>query len=239
MILTNARAARHKQAAMCAGGLAARILAVTACSADGSQPLVTLQPPWSSINCLLVPGAALGVRNWQSPVSFAANFYVNQGSHPATIESVRLIDAHGLVLHRALVYEMLHARHPLYTAIAWSQAGRGALPSSWASRQPIPGAVIPTGHDAGVFTALTPRDNLYAVALDVTATSPAGGYAFGVAITYNSGGSTYTLTVYSGMAIGNWRVYFPDSCNAPFNLMKRIFEKHAHGNQVIQTGPSP
>jgi hypothetical protein len=224
----------------CAGGLASLALAATACgSGDGRGGLISLQSSWSSVHCLLVPSPELGVRSWQSPVSFAANFYVNQGSHPATIESVRLIDAHGLVLHRALVYEMLHARHPLYTAIAWSLADRGALPSSWARRQPIPGAVVPTGHNAGVLKGLTRDDNLYVIALDITATSPAGGYAFGVAVTYNSGGSTYTLTVYSGIAIGNWHVYLPDSCNVLFNLMKRVFEKHAHGNQVIQTGPNP
>jgi hypothetical protein len=116
---------------------------------------------------------------------------------------------------------MLHARNRPMEAGVWDDASRGALPSSWSRRQPIPGAVKPTGHTAGVLTGLSPRDNLYAIALDITATGPGGGYAAEQLVTYESGGSTYELAVHSGIAIGSVLIPIQDSCSSSFNILKK------------------
>jgi hypothetical protein len=195
---------------------------ISGCGAAAVPPLITPNLP-KTIVCAEMPFAKLGILSWHTPIAFTTDWYVNQGRQPVTLKSVSLIDPHGLVLHQALVYEMLHARHPLSLAIAWSQADRGALPSAWNRRQLIPGAVIPTGHAAGVLTRLSNKDNLYVVVEDITATTPGGGWALGEKLAYLAGGSTYTIEVHTGIGIGSERVPFQNSCNDAYNTMQSKF----------------
>jgi hypothetical protein len=189
-----------------------------------AAPLALLQIP-GDITCLVLPAPAIGVRTWHTPVGFTTDWYVNQGRQPVTIQSVALIDPHGLVLHRGLVYEMVQAAHVLYQAIAWADLGRGALPSAWRARQAIPGAVLPPGHAENALTDLSSRDNLYVVAEEVTATSANGGWAAGEKITYISGGSSYSITAFTGIAIGSTRVPLSDRCDAQLAVIKADFRR--------------
>jgi hypothetical protein len=157
------------------------------------------------------------------PVAFTTDWYVNQGSQPVTIRSVSLIAPHGLVLHRALVYEMFGGRHVLYQAIAWDQLGRGALPSAWARRQPIPAAVIPPEHIKSAATVFDNKDNVYVVAEQITAASPAGGWALGQKLTYTAGGNTFSVEARTGIGIGSFLVPFPHGCESEMRIMKKAF----------------
>ena len=126
---------------------------------------------------------------------------VNTSAAPLEIESVSLIDPHGLVLHGAVVYEMRHSEHPLINAAGWQLMGQGADPGAWAHRQPVPGAVIPPGTSANGTPGANARD-LYVVVPDISAATPAGGWAIGLQVTYRQGGTRYTFRSYEGYAIG-------------------------------------
>jgi hypothetical protein len=208
---------------------------LAACSSSGSArpsvrgaapvpPLALVQIP-GDITCLGLPAPSVGVADWESPVAFSTDWYVNQGKQPATIKSVVLIDPHGLVLHGSLVYEMVQAEHVLYQAIAWADLDRGALPSAWRARQGIPGAVIPTGHAKNALTDLSSADNLYVVAENITATSVDGGWAAGEKISYTAGGHSYSITAFTGIAIGSGRTKIAASCNAQLAAIKSTFSR--------------
>jgi hypothetical protein len=139
---------------------------------------------------------------WNSPIGFTTDWYANQGTRPATITSLKLLGAHDLVLHGAVLYEMEHSLHTLTMADPWPKVGTGSDPRLWARRQPIPGAVIPPGHAKYALIRFSKQDNLYVIAEDVTATSRQGGWALGQIVTYISGGTTYTVESHSGVAIG-------------------------------------
>src|SRR5277367_4970958 len=77
---------------------------VSACGSSALPPvaspapkLLALMAPGNSV-CVSFRGPANGVTGWQAPVAFAMDLYVNQGSTPATIRSLSLVDPHGLVL---------------------------------------------------------------------------------------------------------------------------------------------
>ena len=143
-------------------------------------------------------GASVGVTAWNSPIGYSITWYYNASAAPLEIESVALIDPHGLVLHGAIAYEMRQSEHPLINTAGWQLMGHGADPDAWAHRQRIPGAVIPpeTGTPAS-----NARD-LYVVVPDISAATPAGGWAIGLQVTYRQGGTQYTFLSYEGYAIG-------------------------------------
>jgi hypothetical protein len=219
----------------CGRGIAVLLAAMllTSCSAAPGSPVATLDNR-GDITCLMLPAPKLDIPNWDTPVAFSTDIYVNLGQHPAVLKSVSLLSPHGLVLHHAFVYEMVGARHVLYQAIAWSQAGRGALPSAWVRRQPIPGAVIPTGHTQGVFTGLSAKDNLYVVVEEITDTSPRGGWALGEKLTYRYDGQTYTVESQTGIGIGSAYDSLQDRCNPQIQIMRKAF--NIKGAGVVNTG---
>jgi hypothetical protein len=193
-----------------------------------APPLALVQIP-GDITCLVLPAPAIGVTSWRTPVAFTTDWYVNQGRRPVTVQSVALVEPHGLVLHGGLVYEMVQAEHVLYQAIAWPDLGRGALASAWRARQAIPGAVIPPGHAQGALTHLSGKDNLYVVAEEVTATGAGGGWASGERIAYTADGRSYSMTAYTGIAIGSTRVPLGDRCDSQLAAIKSDFTRQGIG----------
>jgi hypothetical protein len=183
--------------------LAATALLTVACSSAG-QPLVMGTVQKGVLACAEAPNRypSAAIPAWNSPANYAFNWYYNSSAAPITIESVSLIDAHNLILHGAIVFKMPHSENPITVDGGWSlisyYARRGNL---WARIQSIPGAVIPP--QTSTISAPGPgaRDE-YQVALDVSAETPAGGYAIGDQITYRQGGTQYTMRSYSGYAIG-------------------------------------
>jgi hypothetical protein len=100
-------------------------------------------------------------------------------------------------LHKAIVYEAEREQHQLIQEDGWPAISTNSDPGAWARRQAVPGAVIgldapspgPTGHNA------------YEVVLDISAGTPAGGYAIGQQVTYRQGSAQYTVRSYTGHAI--------------------------------------
>jgi hypothetical protein len=142
-----------------------------------------------------------GIPAWNSPVAYALNWYYNSSASPIKLESVSLIDAHNLILHGAIVYEMPHSENPLSQASGWVEISQSANPGLWARRQSIPGAVIPPQTSTISAPGPDARDE-YQVALDISAKTPAGGYAIGDQITYRQGNAQYTIRSYTGYAVG-------------------------------------
>jgi hypothetical protein len=182
--------------------LAASALLLAACSSgsggSAGQPLVDPVIQEGEQVCASAPNvAADDTPAWNSPVGFALNWYYNASASPVEVESVTLIDPHNLILHQAVVYEAKREQHQLIQVDGWPLISKNSDPSAWAQRQGIPGAVIspdppnpgPTGHDA------------YEVVLDISAKTPAGGYATGQQVTYRQGSAQYTIRSYAGYAI--------------------------------------
>jgi hypothetical protein len=115
--------------------------------------------------------------------------------------SVSLIDSHNLVLHGAIVYEMRHSENPLIDVAGWELMGHSGVPSLWARRQNVPDAVIPPETSAIAVPGPDARDE-YQVVLDISAKTPAGGWAIGQQVTYRQGNTQYTVRAYTGYAIG-------------------------------------
>lgn len=191
--------------------LAATALLLAACSAGGragqatggnGQPLASGVVQKGAQYCIAVPSLPVNdVPEWNSPIGWAVDWYRNVSAAPAEIESVSLIDSHGFVLRGAVVYDMRHSEHPLITVDGWPLISTGADPQAWADRESIPGAVIPPGASP----IETPGPNApdeYTVVLDISAKTPAGGWAIGQQVTYRQGNSHYTIRSYTGYIVG-------------------------------------
>jgi hypothetical protein len=204
------RGVAHKSKALvirrsAALALAATALLTAACSAGSGAvaPLSMGTAQKGAKACAEAPDRypSAGIPTWGSPIGYALNWYYNSSASPIELESVSLIDAHNLVLHGAIVYEMPHSESPLSEASGWAVLSQSANPALWARRQSIPGAVIP--RQTSTISAPGPdAQNEYQVALDISATTPAGGYAIGDQITYRQGNAQYTIRSYTGYAIG-------------------------------------
>ena len=185
--------------------LVATALLTAACAAGGSagQPLGMGTVQKGAKACAEAPDQypSAGIPAWNSPVGYALNWYYNSSASPIVIESVSLIDAHNLILHGAIVYEMPHSESPLSEADGWVTLPQSANPGLWARRQSIPGAVIPPQTSTISAPGPDARDE-YQVALDISAKTPEGGYAIGDQITYRQGNTQYTIRSYTGYAIG-------------------------------------
>jgi hypothetical protein len=96
--------------------------------------------------------------------------------------------------------------------------GHNANPSAWAHRQSVPGAVI----GPQISTIGTPgpdaRDT-YAVVIDISAKTPAGGYAIGQQVTYRQGNAQYTIRSYTGYVITPPGPDFWPKCQARENAI--------------------
>jgi hypothetical protein len=178
---------------------AASALLTAACSAGGGAgPLVSGSNKGEKA-CAPAPSkiASEAVPAWNSPVGFTGAWYYNPTASPVTVESVSLIGAHNLVLHKTIVYQTRREQNQLAPVNGWPAVSLGSDPASWARRQPVPGAVIaPDPPNAG-----DTSHNAYQVVVDVTAKTPAGGYAIGQEVTYRQGNAEYTIRSYSGYAI--------------------------------------
>jgi hypothetical protein len=178
---------------------AASALLTAACSAGGGAgPLVTGSNKASKA-CTPAPNksAADAIPSWNSPVGFTDALYYNSSASPVTVESVSLIGAHNLILHKAIVYQTRRGQDQLTPVNGWPAISLGSDRVSWARRQPVPGAVIdPDPPNAG-----DASHNDYQIAVEVTAKTPAGGYAIGQEVTYRQGNAEYTIRNYSGYAI--------------------------------------
>ena len=185
--------------------LAATALLLVGCSAGGSadEPLVVGVVQKGVQACAEAPNLAPSVKvaAWNSPIGWAFDWYYNQSTLPVEIESVSLIDSHNLMLHKAIVYEMRYSEHPLVQVDGWSLIDTNADPSAWAQRQRVPGAVIPPQSSAVGIPGPRARD-VYEVVLNISAKSPAGGYAIGQQVTYRQGSAQYMIRSYTGYAIG-------------------------------------
>lgn len=186
--------------------LAAAALLPTGCSSvsgSAGQPLGLDTQQEGVRSCEAAPTEipSAGIPKWNSPIGWALNSYYNSSTSPIELESVSLIDSHGLVLHGVTVYEMRHSENPLILSDGWGHMSQGASPSMWAGRQSVPGAVIPPETS----TIGTPGPNardVYQIVIDVSASTPAGGYAIGQQVTYRQGNTQYTIRSYTGYAIG-------------------------------------
>jgi hypothetical protein len=179
--------------------LAVSTLLLAACSGGGSadQPLVAATSKGAKA-CAPAPNLPVDdIPAWNSPVGFALDWYYNASPSPVEIESVSLIDSHNLVLHQAVVYEAKREQHQLVLADGWPLISTNSDPGAWARRQGVPGALVgPDPPDAGPTT-----HDAYEVVLDISAKTPAGGYAIGQQVTYRQGNARYTIRSYSGYAI--------------------------------------
>ena len=174
--------------------LAALVLA--GCSA-GEPPLSQGNEQGGVKVCAPAPFGSTATPAWNSPVGFAVDWYYNTSATPVMVESVSLIDPHNLTLRQSLVYEAAGENHWLASADGWPHIGDGSDPVAWAHRQPVPGALI--NPDAPHATSVT--HDAYQVVLNLSATTPQGGYAIGVQVTYKQGDRRHTIKTYSGYAI--------------------------------------
>jgi hypothetical protein len=192
------------------------VLLLSGCGSQGSQPPLTTETYQKQISCSPAPNPPLGVPRWNSPIGFSRGMFYNQSDEPLTVESVSLLDAHNLVLHQAVVYDMIRSQNPLSPEWGWnSSAGHGPA-AQWAARQRVPGAVIPAEDGRLSISALdAKKPDLYEIAVDLSDASSAGGWALGEVVKYRAGGTTYTLTFLVGMAIGAASQPIGSACNAP------------------------
>jgi hypothetical protein len=184
--------------------LAATALLPAACSAGSGagQALVPGVVQEGVKYCAGAPSPPVNdIPAWNSPTGWAVDWYHNVSAAPVEMESVSLIDPHGLVLRGAFVYEMRHSEHALFSVAGWPLIGTDADPVAWTRRQSVPGAVIPAETSTIGVPGPNARDE-YAVVLDVSAKTPAGGWAIGQQVTYRQGNAQYTVRSYTGYAIG-------------------------------------
>ena len=201
-------------------------IAVTAllagCSSDNPAPLVAAIQQKGATICAPAPDPPADIMAWNTNVGFVLNYFFDQGSAPVRIRSVALIDPHGLALRGAVVYEMARSLHPLASAEPWNRIGTGAEPEQWLRRQHVPGAVIPP-EGSSAPSGPHARD-LYQIAADIQADSPAGGWTIGLLVTYLSGGQTYTVHAYIGYAIAPPPYNTPKFCQAQQNAIRTAFQ---------------
>lgn len=193
-------------------------------SAHSLSPLISHTAQKEISSCIPAPDKPAGIDHFDSPIGLTSGLFYNQSAQPITVESVSLLNPHYLVLHGAIVYKMAHYSHPLSPALAWSQESMGVPKSEWNLRQPVPGAIIPP--EEGVLASSDfpiKRPDVYEIALDVSATSPAGGWAVGEVVKYRAGTNSYSLTLMTGLAIGGALQSTADPCSAPLKAISAAF----------------
>lgn len=176
------------------------------CACGSSTPQLTLVSAQKAlIMCAPAPDPEAGVTRWDSPVGFYGGIYYNQSSVHVTMESVSLLSPHNLILHGAAVYEVAHFDIALPYEWAWGHEGTRYSAAQWAAiRQPVPGAILPPENDPiAVNDFMKLRPDVYEVAVDMSAASPAGGWAAGVVVKYRAGSTAYTSTLMVGLSVGS------------------------------------
>jgi len=180
------------------------------------------------IGCIPAPDPEAEIIRWDSPIGYYAGIYYNQSSEPVTMESVSLLHPHNLTLHGAAVYKMAHYKISLPFEWAWGHEGTAHSATQWAAiRQRIPGATIPPENGPiapADFMRLNP--DVYEIAVDMSAASPAGGWAPGVVVTYRAGGTTYTSTLMVGLAVGSAAKPLSSACDAATRSIQDSWKAH-------------
>jgi hypothetical protein len=180
-----------------AGALAGLAGLLAGCGSPA--PLVTESAQAGMSSCAPAPNPAAGISRWDSPYGESAGMYYDQSPVPVTVQAVSLVGAHNMVLHGAIVYEMVRYRDPLPISFAWGQ-GTGGLQVSPKLVQRVPGAVIAAG--IGPITDIAKQQpNVYEVAVDVTARQPGAAWATGVNVGYTANGQAHVLRLLIGFAI--------------------------------------
>jgi hypothetical protein len=182
----------------------------------------------SFIGCIPAPDPGAGIDQWNSQIGYYAGIYYNQSSGPVTVESVSLLHPHNLILHGADVYKVAHFKISLPYEWAWGKEGTAHSATQWAAiRQRIPGATIPRENGPiapADFMRLNP--DVYEIAVDMSAASPAGGWTPGVVVTYRAGGATYTSTLMVGLAIGSATKPLSSACDGATRSVQDFWEAH-------------
>jgi hypothetical protein len=161
----------------------------------GPRLLISLGP--GSNGCAAITDLPQ-VPTWSTPIGVAGGMYFNQAPTPVTLVSVSLIDPHGLVLHDAVLYSAGKPEHVLPAYASWSSKDWDELAPGWAGRQRIPGATIPAGRptdpaDPGHLES----GDMYETDLQITATTPSGGWARGERLTYRAYGLMHTVETHA------------------------------------------
>jgi len=217
-----------------AGGLLGLL---TGCGS--AVPLVTISQQAGMSSCTPAPnlpaGIGLGIGRWNSPFGVSAGMYYNQSSAQVTVRTVSLVGAHNMVLHGAMVYEMVRYRNPLPTMFRWEYgSGSGPLRVNAQLVQHVPGAVLAAG--IGPVTNFPKQQpNVYEVAVDVSARQPGAAWAVGVNVGYTAGGQAHVLRLLIGIAIGAYS--HPDAsddpgplCDKAMNAIQSAFASSMRGN---------
>jgi hypothetical protein len=167
-------------------------------------PLVTNSQQAGMSSCTPAPNlvARIGISRWNSPFGVSAGMYYNQSSAQVTVRTVSLVGAHNMVLHAAMVYEMVRYRNPLPSMFEWEYgSGSGPLRVNAQLVQQVPGAVLAAG--IGPVTNFPKQQpNVYEIAVDVSARQPGAAWAAGVNVGYTAGGQAHVLRLLIGIAIG-------------------------------------
>jgi hypothetical protein len=195
----------------------------TACSSGGPGPLV-LNQQQEGISSCMPDSPADGLLTWATPVGYAEDMYWNRSSQALTVQSVSLLDPHNLVLHGGVLYEMVHDFHALPLSWAWAQEDREVPAAEWRARQRIPGAVMPPiGGPLQHNGNISHKVNLYEIVVDISAATPAGGWALGEVVKYRAGGRSYTFDARTGLGIGRARPPASHSCDAQIKAIEAAF----------------
>ena len=126
---------------------AASALLTAACSAGGGAGPLMAGGNKAAKSCAPAPNkvAADAVPAWNSPVGFTGAWYYNSSASPVTVESVSLIGAHNLILHKAIVYQTRRGQDIQLTPVnGWPSISLGSDRAFWRPMpsSPFPGAVI-------------------------------------------------------------------------------------------------
>jgi hypothetical protein len=190
-----------------------------ACAAGSGQDPLTLQSQQDGTTSC-VASTASGPQAWNAPVGSAEEMFTNTSAAPLTIGSVSLLDPHNLVLHGSVLYRMAHAAHALPPSWSWVREGQAVPPADWRARQRVPGAVMPpAGRPVELNGRINSKVDRWQIALDISAASPAGGWARGEVVHYTAASRSYTLVARNGMAIGTSRRPVQPSCDASMRAM--------------------
>jgi hypothetical protein len=200
-----------------------------ACGSSAPPPAMTLVSAQEALTtCTPAPNPDAGIIRWDSQIGYYGGIYYNQSSGPVTIESVSLLHPHNLIFHGAAVYKVAHFKISLSYEWAWGHEGTAHSATQWAAiRQRIPGATIPPENGPiapADFMRLNP--DVYEIAVDMSAASPAGGWTPGVVVKYRAGGTTYTSTLMVGLAIGSAAKSLSSACDAATRSVQDSWEAH-------------
>jgi hypothetical protein len=197
--LTGRRGARWRRAPLWV--VLAAGLAVLLAGCGNAAPLVTDSQQAGMLLCSPAPnpGAGIGVDRWDSAVGLSAGLYYNQSQRPVTVRTVSLVGAHNMVLHGAMVYEMVQYRNPLPLEFKWEYGSTGGRVDAKLVQQ-VPGAAVPPGIGP-VTNFVRQHPNVYEIAVDVSARQPGAAWAAGVDVSYAAYGGAQVLRLYIGLAI--------------------------------------